>query len=161
AAVALFTAGCTLFLEARFQWMRYEVMHADARELERLGRHVLVGYRDADELHALVERRAISGVFLTSHNVRERTIGEGREIVDALQATRARQGLPPLWISTDQEGGAVSRLSPPLVRSGSLSGIVAKYSDEQARSVEVGRFATEQARELSYVGVNLNFAPVV
>src|SRR5262245_41994206 len=33
-AAALFTAGTTLFLEARFQWMRYEVMHADARELE-------------------------------------------------------------------------------------------------------------------------------
>jgi beta-N-acetylhexosaminidase len=161
AAVALFAASCTLFLEARFQWMRHEVMHADPRQLERLGHHVIVGYRDADELRALVERRAISGVFLTSHNVRERTIGEVREIVEALQATRARQNLPPLWIATDQEGGAVSRLSPPLARSGSLSGIVAKYADEKARSAEVGRFAAEQARELSYVGVNLNFAPVV
>jgi hypothetical protein len=40
--------------------MRHEVMQADPRQLERLGRHVIVGYRDADELRALVERRAIS-----------------------------------------------------------------------------------------------------
>src|SRR4051794_717736 len=63
----ILTAGAvlttTLMLEARFQWVRARVLAADTAQLERLGRHFVVGYRDAAEIGRLIERRAIGGVF--------------------------------------------------------------------------------------------------
>src|SRR5262249_15466021 len=47
---------CVPWWEAQFWWKRYEVLRADPALLERLGRHVVVGYRDLDELNALIER---------------------------------------------------------------------------------------------------------
>jgi beta-N-acetylhexosaminidase len=69
--------------------------------------------------------------------------------------------LPPLWIATDQEGGPVSRLSPPLARLPSLADIVNARSDPSERAAAVQAFASRQGRELANIGVNLNFAPVV
>jgi len=112
--------------EAQFWWKRHEVLRADPALLERLGRHMVVGYRDLDELNALIERRAIAGVFLTTRNVRGRTAAAIRQEISDLQAARRRQGLPHLLVTTDQEGGVVSRLSPPLERMPPLSEIVAR-----------------------------------
>jgi beta-N-acetylhexosaminidase len=159
-AAAILAAATTLFLEARFQWMRHAVLTAEPERLERLGRHIIVGYRNAAELQNLLDRHAVSGIFVAAHNV-----GGGADVVrrkiQALQEARARQHLPPLWIATDQEGGMVSRLSPPLPRSESLSDIVARHPDERERSAAVRQFAASQGRALSDLGINLNFAPVV
>jgi beta-glucosidase-like glycosyl hydrolase len=66
-----------------------------------------------------------------------------------------------LWIATDQEGGIVSRLSPPLTQLPQLSKIVdEKKTIEQNQDVVVN-YAQTQGRELSELGINLNFAPVV
>ena len=78
-----------------------------------------------------------------------------------LQETRRTQGLPPLWIATDQEGGPVSRLSPPLARMPALAEIVAIHRDAAERLLAVRQYAGRQGRELAALGVNLNFAPVV
>jgi beta-N-acetylhexosaminidase len=69
--------------------------------------------------------------------------------------------LPRLWIATDQEGGIVSRLSPPLTRLPALSEIVERHTDTVQRQQAVREFAATQGRELADLGVNLNFAPVV
>src|SRR5262245_40696685 len=63
ASVALAVLGilCVLSFEAQFWWARHEVLRADPAQLERLGRHIVVGYRDTNELDALLERRAITG----------------------------------------------------------------------------------------------------
>jgi beta-N-acetylhexosaminidase len=122
-AIATLALGSTLAFEGQFRWMRYRVLNADPQRLEALGRHVIVGYRDLPDLRALIERRAVAGVFLGARNVLGKTIEDIRQLVVTLQDTRRRQGLPPLWIATDQEGGAVSRLSPPLIRSASPSEI--------------------------------------
>ena len=50
--------GSTAALEGEFLYKRHAVLSADVRELEKLGRHVLVGYRDPSMLNALIERRA-------------------------------------------------------------------------------------------------------
>jgi beta-N-acetylhexosaminidase len=160
-ALAILTLGATLFLEARFLWMRHQVLVADPQQLERLGRHVMVGYKDLAELRRLIERRAIAGVFLGARNVRGQTIDEVRHTVAALQDIRRRQGLAPLWIATDQEGGAVARLSPPLARAPSLTEIIKDHTDDDARATAVTAFASRQGRDLADIGVNLNFAPVV
>ena len=151
----------TLFHEAQFHWQRHQVLRADAASIERLGRHLVVGYRDLRELRDLVERRAIAGVFVTAHNVQGKDAGTIRSEIASLQDIRKTQGLPPLLISTDQEGGLVSRMSPPLPRQQSPGDIVRQYKDETERRRAIQTFATDQGRALAALGFNLNFAPVV
>jgi beta-N-acetylhexosaminidase len=160
-AIAALALGATVLFEGQFRWMRHQVLNAEPRHLETLGRHVIVGYNDLPELRALIERRAIAGVFLGGRNVRGQTAEEIRALVAALQDTRRRQGLPPLWVATDQEGGPVSRLSPPLARSASLAELVAAHPDKSERTAAVQALAARHGRELAEVGVTVNFAPVV
>jgi beta-N-acetylhexosaminidase len=160
-ALAVLCLVCVPWWEAQFWWKRHEVLRADPALLERLGRHVVVGYRDLDELNALIERRAIVGVFLTTRNVRGRDAAAIRQEIAAMQAARRRQGLPELLIATDQEGGVVSRLSPPLQRMPPLSEIVARHPAGAERHKAVRDYAAEQARDLAGLGVNVNLAPVV
>jgi beta-N-acetylhexosaminidase len=159
AAACLISAPWT---EAQFQWQwqRQQVLRADPAQLVKLGRHIVVGYRDIDELRGLVERRAVAGVFIAARNVQGRDAAAIRQEIAAMQEIRRRQGLPPLLIATDQ-GGSVSRLSPPLAWRGPLSQIVARHSDAAERREAVAAYAAAQARELADLGVNVNFAPVV
>ena len=151
----------TLAVEARFHWVRHQVLQADPIRLEKLGRHLIVGYRDLAEVRELVRLRAVAGVFLSSSNVRGKSIADIREQIQSLQRIRQEQGLLPLWIATDQEGGVVSRLSPPLTRLPPLSEIVERHTDAVQREQAVRQFAATQGRELADLGINLNFAPVV
>jgi beta-N-acetylhexosaminidase len=160
-ALAALCLVSVLTLEARFHWVRYAVLHADADQLERLGRHLVIGYRDGDELQRLIERRAIAGVFLTARNVQGRDADAIRRELAALQDIRRLQGLPRLVIATDQEGGGVSRLSPPLTRLPTLSDVIARHPDPDERRKAVAQYAGTQARELAGLGVTVNFAPVV
>jgi beta-N-acetylhexosaminidase len=151
----------TAVIEARFQWMRYRVVHADPVLVEKLGRHMLVGYRDFAELRELVERRAIGGVFIAPRNIQGRTAAEIKRDIDTLQEIRRRQGLPPLWIAADQEGGIVSRLSPPLASQPRISTIVAAHADAAERRRAARDYGTVQGEGLASLGINVNFAPVV
>ena len=140
---------------------RSEILSADPERLERLGRHLIVGYHSFSELKTLVEKRAIAGVFITDHNVKGRSAADVRAGIDVLQAIRADQGLPALIIAADQEGGNVSRLSPPLKRQTSLSRTLTTFTDDDARQKAVNDYAMVQAAELKRIGVTLNLAPVV
>ncbi|MBI5251737.1 MAG: glycoside hydrolase family 3 protein [Desulfomonile tiedjei] len=159
--LAVLALATTLTLEARFHWVRHQVIHADPDRLERLGRHLIVGYRDLAEVRELVKLRAIAGIFISTRNVLGKSADEVRQEIRSLQNQRKEQGLLSLWIATDQEGGVVSRLSPPLTRLPPISEIVQRYSDISQREQAVREFAGTQGRELAEVGVNLNFAPVV
>jgi len=98
---------------------------------------------------------------LTQRNVANRDIASVAREIAALQAIRRRQDLPPLLVATDQEGGPVSRLSPPLEQQPPLAHVVraAKTTDE--RRAAVTDYARRQGQGLAALGVNLNFAPVV
>lgn len=140
---------------------RDEILKSDADRLERIGRHLIIGFRNLSDVKALVEKRAIAGIFITAHNVRNRAAAAIKADIDALQAIRAEQGLPPLIIAADQEGGAVSRLSPPLKRQTSLARIIKDLPHDEERKKAVEEYAETQAAELKRIGVTLNFAPVV
>jgi beta-N-acetylhexosaminidase len=140
---------------------RAEVLATDPAILERIGRHMVIGYHSLSSVQALVEKKAIAGIFITDHNVARRKVEDVRAEIDALQAIRARQGLPALIIAADQEGGAVSRLSPPLDRQPGLSRVIAKTKPGEDLQPLVTAYATKQAQELKRIGVNLNFSPVV
>jgi beta-N-acetylhexosaminidase len=159
--LSLCAFGITAALENQFQHMRRAVLAADLRQLEKLGAHVMVGYRKASELQALLERRAIAGLFLSALNVEGKTPDDIRDALDVMQEIRRAQNLPALWIATDQEGGPVSRMSPPLARMPPLAEIVAIHRDAAERRLAVRQYAARQGRELAALGVNLNFAPLV
>jgi beta-N-acetylhexosaminidase len=161
ALVAFLALAITLTFELQFRWMRQEVLRADPVRLERLGRHLIVGYRNEAWLGELIERKAVAGVFITGHNVRGKDAETIRRDIAAMQAVRARQGLPPLLIATDQEGGGVSRMSPPLPRPATLGDIVRSHRDEAERRSAVRTYAADVGRALAGLGINLNFAPVV
>lgn len=160
-AVAASTLLFTLVIETRFQWLRHDVLAADSERLETLGRHIIVGYRDLDTLTTLLNRRAIAGVFITTHNVSGRSAAQIKRQVEAWQDVRRRQGLAPLWVATDQEGGGVERLSPPLTSMPPISAVVRLHADADERRAKVRDYAATHGRELAQIGVNLNFAPVV
>ncbi|MDX2307351.1 MAG: glycoside hydrolase family 3 N-terminal domain-containing protein [Hyphomicrobium sp.] len=140
---------------------RAEILASDPAVLERIGRHVMIGYHRVSDVEALLERRAIAGVFITDHNVRRRKAEDIRAEIDRFQAIRANQGLPPLVIAADQEGGAVSRLSPPLKSQPALGRVLRRAKDETTLKAAVEDYALLQARELKRLGVTLNFSPVV
>ncbi len=140
---------------------RDEILQSDPERLARAGRHIIVGYHSLSDIKQLIEKKAIGGIFITDHNVRGRNASAVKSTIDSLQATRKKQGLPPLIIAADQEGGAVSRLSPPLKRQPSLAQAVAKAAGDEERKKIVEDYARVQAEELKRIGVTLNFAPVV
>lgn len=140
---------------------RAEILAADPAVLERLGRHLVIGYHSPATVKALVEKRAIAGIFITDHNVRGRKVADIRAEIDALQAIRTTQGMAPLVIAADQEGGAVSRLTPPLARQPGLARVIAAVKPGEDVKAAVVAYASKQAGELQRLGVNLNFAPVV
>jgi beta-N-acetylhexosaminidase len=164
-AFALMLAMLALILplapEGRFHWMRRQALAANPDEMERLGRHLIVGYGDLDELHARIRRRAVAGVFISAGNVQGRSAAEVKQLIEGFQDIRRGQHLPPLWVATDQEGGDVARLSPPLPRPPSLADIVARHPDRAERLAAVRQSAVEQGRALADLGINLNLAPVI
>lgn len=155
--LAIASVTTAISLQAKHLWIKQQVLNAPPEKLERLGQHFIVGYRDFDEVKQLVEKRAIAGIFLTTRNIQNKTKQQIKKEVDTLQAIRKKQKLPPIWIATDQEGGIVSRMSPPLKQQPPLSELVKKTVSRDL----VLEYARTQAKELAEVGVNLNFAPVV
>lgn len=160
-ALGVVTFGATAAIELEFQYKRYAVFNSDVAQLEKLGAHLLVGYREEPTLFAILERRGIAGVFLGSHNVEGKSIEGIRERIDAFQSIRREQKLNPLWIATDQEGGPVSRMSPPLPRMPAIAEIVRLHTDPAERLLAVRQYAERQGRALKSLGINLNFAPVI
>jgi len=160
-AIASLALSYALALEIKFNLTKFIVLNADANQLEKLGQHFVIGYRNFEEIKTLVSKRAVGGVFITTRNIRNKTKQDIQQEIKALQDIRQSQGLPPLWIATDQEGGMVSRLSPPLTRLPQLSAIVAGDKKIEQKKDEVIKYARTQGKELAEIGVNLNFAPGV
>ncbi len=139
--------------------------------MPEIGRHLMIGWLGREETRALAIQGGIAGVFLTNRHLPEGTTKEGiRGLVDELQEARGAAGLPPLWIATDQEGGVVSRLSPPLEPQPGLGSLLASLdgpglANDPVRAERIVRLVTEyadvQGLALAKAGINMNFAPVV
>lgn len=148
-------------VEANFQAMKMRVLSAPVADLQDVGRHIVVGIDELADVRRLIEKKAISGVFITRRNVKGRNAGALKIEIERLQAVRAKHGGPPLWITADQEGGVVQRLSPPLPKLPPLSRLVARHKNPVALEKAVRDYATTQAKALATIGFNVNFAPVV
>jgi beta-N-acetylhexosaminidase len=136
-------------------------LSADSQNLRNIGSHLIVGYRNFEEIKLLVNKDAVAGIFLSQRNVKNRSKEQITKEIAQLQSIRFRHNLPKLFITTDFEGGLVSRLSPPLAFFPSLGEIVKNNTDKNKLETDVRDYASKVGSELSEIGVNVNFSPVV
>ncbi len=118
------------------------------------GQRLMLGFDGVtfnEELKYIIKGINACGIILFARNI------ESPEQVSSLcsdcQAYAETCGLPPLFISIDQEGGVVARLKEPFTL---FRGNPFIESVKDART-----FAAITAHELTQVGINMNFAPVL
>jgi len=145
--------------EAVFYWRKHMVLAEKGPAVRALGRHFIVGYTSIGEVEILAARGFIGGVFVTQHNAHGKTPAQLRAEIDRLQSARKANDLPPLIVATDQEGGYVSRLSPPLERRPLLATIANLPAGE--REAAAHAYGLAQGHELAAAGITVNFAPVL
>ena len=92
------------------QEMRAAVLAAPAAALERVGRHIIVGYHNAGQIVPLIERGGIGGVFVTARNATGKTKDKLAAEIAHFRELAAKAVQSRFWVSTDQEGGGVARL---------------------------------------------------
>lgn len=155
------TAALTLTGEISFQYRRHAVLANPSPEALALASHFVVGYRDPAVIREWVGKGLVGGVFITRHNVQGKSAEAVQAEIAELQALRRTAGLPPLLISTDQEGGAVSRLTPPLPRQDGLAALAEAAGDDTALVAQAYDHGRRQGQGLAALGVNVNFSPVV
>ncbi len=104
---------------------------------------------------ALVDEFAVGGVVFMGRNVgpSEQT----RAAIAELQARAKAQGLPPLFVAVDQEGGRVQRLGPPHYPPHPAARAIGDTGDPAQARAAAGRIG-EGLRDL---GFNWDFAPVL
>jgi beta-N-acetylhexosaminidase len=118
------------------------------------GQRLMAGFDGTDfneELKFLIESLKVSGLILFSRNLT--TADRTARLCRACQDCAAACGLPPLFISIDQEGGQVARLKPPFTQFPGNPAM--KHPDDALE------FARVTARELRQIGVNMDMAPVL
>ncbi|MES2887833.1 MAG: glycoside hydrolase family 3 N-terminal domain-containing protein [Pseudomonadota bacterium] len=130
-------------------------------EVLALAPHFIVGYTDPAVIREWVAKGLIGGVFITARNVQGRSAEVLQAEIAELQTLNREAGRPPLIVSTDQEGGAVSRLSPPLPRQDTLASLARRAADDQALAAMAYEHGHQQGTALAALGVNVNFSPVV
>ena len=130
----------------------------------RIGQMLLFGWSGATEEErlgvgphaaALIEELAVGGVIVMGRNAA--SAARLRATISEMQTRNAAAGRPPLFVAVDQEGGRVQRLKPPdFTDFPSAREIGGTGDPENARA-----FAAAIAHELSTVGINWDFAPVL
>ncbi len=104
---------------------------------------------------ALVDEFAVGGIVLMGRNIGPPA--QTRAAIAELQARAKANGLPPLFVAVDQEGGRVQRLGPPHYPAHPAARAVSETGDpEQARAA--ARRIGEGLREMRF---NWDFAPVL
>lgn len=121
------------------------------------GRHFIVDF-DGPEVTPRVERLIregrIGGVILFAKNVR--TPDQVRTLIHDLQAVARTAGLPPLFVTIDQEGGIVNRITDGVtVLPGPLA---IGAAGREVFAETAGRIS---ALELKALGFNVNHTPVL
>lgn len=145
--------------EGMFLWRKQQVLSTHDTRAQQLGAHMIIGYTDPQAMKMLVEKGLVGGIIISAQNVKNRSSAAIHAGISALQDLRKSAGLPPLIVSTDQEGGIVSRLSPPLSRLPPLAEVVTAARPEEIEMLAFA-YGEKQGRELAALGVNINFAPL-
>ncbi len=122
---------------------------------EKLGQMLLFGWKTDAQADALVTEFAAGGVVLMGRNIG--TPAETSASIARLQALARQNGLPPLFVAVDQEGGRVQRLGPPRYPKRPSQREIGTASNSHAARIS----AREIGTELKSLGFNWGFAPVL
>jgi beta-N-acetylhexosaminidase len=124
---------------------------ASTRDIGQLLIGSFPGTSVSAELRSLSREFDLGGAILFSRNV------ESPEQVAELAADVEGLGRAmPAWVSIDQEGGRVARLKEPFTRWPPMAVLGRSGSEALAE-----RFGRALARELTAVGITLDYAPVL
>lgn len=118
------------------------------------GQRLMVGFDGTDfnpDLSFLISKLKVGGIILFSRNLESSE--QIAQLCQDCQDAAAGQGLPPLFVAIDQEGGQVARLTPPFTQ---FPGNPAMAHEQDAID-----FARVTATELKQIGVNMDMAPVL
>ncbi len=117
---------------------------------DRVGQLMMVGYRNLKQ----IEELRPGGVVLFSWSLKGPKAT--RELIKDIKNEASLHLKTPLFVSTDQEGGKVLRISKGMTRFPDAAAIGAL--DDPYTAFRVGR---AMGTELASLGLNMNFAPVL
>lgn len=127
---------------------------------DMIGQMIMVGFhgtrpktKTVKQIAKLIKDGTIGGVIIMSRNVKNKK--QLTKLTNLFKA--ARPSLPP-FIAIDQEGGAVQRLNK---KRGFRNTPAAAYLVRKKSVAEAQAVYTRMAKEMSSVGINMNFGPVV
>lgn len=129
----------------------------DLTDEQLVGQRLVVGFegKTVDQtLEDVIRELRVGGLVVFKRNVADPSQLAG--LCSSAQSLVAAQGLPPLLICIDQEGGSVARLGPPFTVFPGARQIGERGSRQAAEA-----FGRVTAEELRSVGINVNFAPVL
>ena len=145
-----------IFSEIYFRHIKQTILHNPSETHRLINSQLIIGFNDFNEIQKL-SLNEIAGIFITQRNIKGKNLTEIKNFIAKLQNERKHFGLPPLIITTDQEGGPVSRLSPLIERQPSLNSLTERHNSREMAY----EYGNKQGRLLSNIGINVNFGPVV
>ncbi len=148
--------GLTLTADLRLAQLRTTLLTNPPAAVRDINERLIVGF-DSDQQAEALARNGIAGLFIARRNIEGLSFAQVQAKLARLQALRRATGQVPLIVAADQEGGIVSRLTPPLSARPALSS-VAMHPDGEKLAYKYGQ---EQGRELHELGITVNFSPVV
>ncbi|HEY9078388.1 MAG TPA: glycoside hydrolase family 3 N-terminal domain-containing protein [Anaerolineaceae bacterium] len=126
---------------------------------QKIGQVMVIGFDGVEispELEEMIHRYHIGGIVYFARNVQ--SPGQLGELTNQLQIRATAAGLPGLWISIDQEGGRVARLT----EKQGFTEIPGAMAIGATGSLDTAREATEiLGMELKVLGINMDYAPCV
>ncbi len=132
----------------------------DSMNIEQaIGQKLLLAFTGKDKpsdeiVHAVREYKASGITFFRSLNIDEPV--QVRQLTESLQRLARDLNLPPLLIATDQEGGQLMAVGEGTTQLPGNMALGATGSADLAR-----RAGEVLGRELSAMGINVNYAPSV
>ncbi|MDU0202814.1 beta-N-acetylhexosaminidase [Paenibacillus sp. MAH-36] len=137
---------------------------------EKIGQMLLCGFEGTEateQLKALIAEHHIGGVIYFARNVEQ--TGQVAELSEQLQQIAEQSDTLPLWVSIDQEGGMVARITEGVAlmpgQMALAAGAIGPVEGARVGVKDAGDAAYEAAfisgKELRALGINLNFAPVL
>ncbi|MCP1181749.1 beta-N-acetylhexosaminidase [Paenibacillus sp. 1781tsa1] len=124
---------------------------------EKVGQMLLCGFHGteaAGDVESFLRKYPIGGVIYFARNVESPEQVE--RLSSGLQQIARSSGNLPLWISIDQEGGMVARITEGIALMPGQMAIAAAGSIDDAYQA-----AYISGLELKSMGINMNFAPVL
>ena len=122
---------------------------------QKIGQLLLFGWKTDAQADALITEFAAGGVVLMGRNIA--APAETAAFIARLQALAGQNGLPPLFVAVDQEGGRVQRLGPPRYPHRLSQREIGAAADPNAARTAARKIGTA----LKTLGFNWDFAPVL